>query len=263
MNPVFILPGAIRQRSTELADELSGSALLGTGQFCTQPGLVVLQGGDDSEAFIDAVRERFEVAGVGALLGTRGLRGLGESVKVLLEAGACLLTGGEEFEGPGCRYRNTLLRTSGKTFLATPDALQTEAFGNCTLMVVTEDAEEMLAVAERLEGNLTGSVYSDTGGDDDDFYPVIADRLRIRVGRLLNDKMPTGVAVVPSMNHGGPFPATGHPGFTAVGIPASIRRFAMLQCYDNVRPRRLPPELRDENPFDDLWRLVDGQWIRG
>ena len=90
----------------------------------------------------------------------------------------------------------------------------------------------------------------------------LAPLLRLRVGRLLNDKMPTGVAVSPAMNHGGPFPATGHPGFTAVGIPASIRRFAMLSCYDNVRPGRLPAALRDENPNGRMWRLVDGQWTQ-
>jgi NADP-dependent aldehyde dehydrogenase len=69
--------------------------------------------------------------------------------------------------------------------------------------------------------------------------------------------------VSPAMNHGGPYPATGHPGFTAVGIPASLRRFAMLQCFDNVRPSRLPPALRDQSPNDRTWRLVDGQYRRG
>jgi NADP-dependent aldehyde dehydrogenase len=64
------------------------------------------------------------------------------------------------------------------------------------------------------------------------------------------------------MNHGGPFPATGHPGFTAVGIPASLRRFAMLQCFDNVRADRLPPALRDENPTGATWRSIDGAWTR-
>jgi NADP-dependent aldehyde dehydrogenase len=78
----------------------------------------------------------------------------------------------------------------------------------------------------------------------------------------LNDKMPTGVAVSAAMNHGGPYPATGHPGFTAVGIPASLRRFGMLACYDNVRPDRLPPALGDRNPNGRMWRLVDGQWAR-
>jgi 2,5-dioxopentanoate dehydrogenase len=77
---------------------------------------------------------------------------------------------------------------------------------------------------------------------------------------LLNDKMPTGVAVSPAMNHGGPFPATGHPGFTAVGIPASLRRFAALECYDNVRDGRLPPALANKNPTGQMWRLVDGKW---
>ena len=91
----------------------------------------------------------------------------------------------------------------------------------------------------------------------------LAPRLRERVGRLLNDKMPTGVAVSPAMNHGGPYPATGHPGFTAVGIPASLRRFAMLQCYDNVRPARLPAALAGPNPNGKMWRLIDGQWTQG
>jgi lysophospholipase L1-like esterase len=87
--------------------------------------------------------------------------------------------------------------------------------------------------------------------------------LRSRVGRLLNDKMPTGVAVTPAMNHGGPFPATGHPGFTAVGIPAALRRFAMLQCFDNVRPARLPIALQNKNPNGKMWRLIDGNWSQG
>jgi NADP-dependent aldehyde dehydrogenase len=63
------------------------------------------------------------------------------------------------------------------------------------------------------------------------------------------------------MNHGGPYPATGHPGFTAVGIPASLRRFAMLACYDNVRSARLPKVLQNQNAAK-TWRLVDGAWTQ-
>ena len=74
--------------------------------------------------------------------------------------------------------------------------------------------------------------------------------------------MPTGVAVSPAMNHGGPYPSTGHPGFTAVGIPASLRRFAALQSYDTVRPSRLPALLQDATPGGRAWRLVDGEWTR-
>jgi NADP-dependent aldehyde dehydrogenase len=75
--------------------------------------------------------------------------------------------------------------------------------------------------------------------------------------------MPTGVAVSPAMNHGGPSPATGHSGFTAVGIPAALSRFATLQCYDNVRQRRLPACLADKNPNGIMWRQIDGCWTQG
>lgn len=75
--------------------------------------------------------------------------------------------------------------------------------------------------------------------------------------------MPTGVAVSPAMMHGGPFPAGGHPGFTAVGMPASLRRFGALRCYDHVRPHRLPPTLQDRSPFPALWRCIDGTWTLG
>ncbi|HMN60789.1 MAG TPA: hypothetical protein PJ988_10520 [Anaerolinea sp.] len=120
----------------------------------------------------------------------------------------------------------------------------------------------MVRIAEELEGNLTGCFYSHTQGEDDALYDLVEPVLRQKVGRLLNDKMPTGVAVVPSMNHGGPYPATGHPVFTAVGIPASMLRFAALHCYDNVRQHRLPPELKDRNPTGEMWRLIDGAWTQ-
>jgi NADP-dependent aldehyde dehydrogenase len=74
--------------------------------------------------------------------------------------------------------------------------------------------------------------------------------------------MPTGVAVSPAMNHGGPYPSTGHPGFTAVGIPAALRRFTRLACYDNVRDDRLPEVLRNHNS-PGVWRFVDGLWTQG
>jgi NADP-dependent aldehyde dehydrogenase len=184
-------------------------------------------------------------------------------VKALRAAGADVLTGGTAIDAPGCRFQNTLLRATGQQFLRDPRALQREAFGNCTLLVVAADENEMVEIAGRFEGNLTGSIYSHTGSDDDGLYARVAPRLRRLVGRLLNDKMPTGVAVSPAMNHGGPFPATGHPAFTAVGIPASLRRFAMLECYDNVREPRLPAALRDRNPSGELWRLIDGAWTTG
>ena len=197
------------------------------------------------------------------LLSSAVARALAASVQTLQTHGAQVVTGGQLLPAPGCRYANTTLRVTGDGFLAAPEKLQTEAFGNASLLVVVRDIAQIATILGHLEGNLTGALYTDTQGSDDQHYAVLEPLLRSRVGRLLNDKMPTGVAVSPAMNHGGPYPSTSHPGFTAVGIPAALRRFAALQCYDNVRAARLPAGLQDKNPNGKMWRLIDGQWSQG
>jgi NADP-dependent aldehyde dehydrogenase len=259
INPVFILPGAIAEKSEALAGEFTTSCLMGTGQFCTNPGLVILLAGPETETFIAAVAKKFGEAPVGTMLGEGVQKSFTAAVQTLTKAGAKVLAGGSAGGGRGYCHQNTLLRVEGKQFLKNAEALQTEAFGNGSLFVVAASTEEMLAVIDHLEGNLTGALYTSTTGADDALYDKIAPALRPCVGRLLNDKMPTGVAVSPAMNHGGPFPSTGHPGFTAVGIPAALHRFAMLQCYDGVRANRLPPALQNRNP-GGMWRSIDGSW---
>ena len=262
INPVVILPGALAERGEKIAEEFTTSCLMGTGQLCTNPGLVLLLAGDPTDRFMADMQARFRAAPVGTLLSKGVAKSLESSVKRLAAAGAKVLVGGTAGGGKGHSYANTLLSVSGETFLSDPASLQTEAFGNASLFVIAKSAAEAGQVLDHLEGNLTGSIYSDGGssGADEAMYEQLAARLAPRVGRLLNDKMPTGVAVSPAMNHGGPYPATGHPGFTAVGIPAALRRFAALHSYDNVRPERLPAALRDKNPNGRMWRLIDGEW---
>jgi len=260
LNPVVVLPGALRERIEKIADEYTDSCLAGSGQFCTKPGLLLLPGGEVSERFVMQVRQRFADRPVAPLLSPTVQKSLDASVKKLTAAGAKVVIGGDVVVGDGFRYSNTLLRIDGAAFLANPEILQTEAFGNASMIIVAHDVAQLAEIVTKLEGQLTGSIYSSTVGDDDKSYAQLSSILRQRVGRLLNDKMPTGVAVNPAMNHGGPYPAAGHPGFTAVGIPASLRRFSQLECYDNVRKNRLPPLLADRNPTGKTWRLIDGEW---
>jgi NADP-dependent aldehyde dehydrogenase len=259
VNPVVILPGALEEKLEDIAGQFTTSCLMGTGQFCTNPGLLILLAGEPTEKFLEMVVGKFKAAPMGTLLSAGVAKSLQVGIGQLIRAGAHTLVGGKG-TGKGYCQANTLLRASGQQFLEAPEAMQTEAFGNASLAIVAEDVGEACQVIDHLEGNLTGCVYSHTGGADDAAYEKIAPRLRPKVGRLLNDKMPTGVAVSPAMNHGGPFPATGHPGFTAVGMPAALKRFAVLECYDNVRPGRLPAALADKNPTGQMWRLVDGKW---
>ena len=262
VNPVAILPGALTERGAEIAEEFSGSCLMGTGQFCTNPGLVLLLAGEVTNQFIEAITVKFTEAPVGTLLSAGVEKSLASNLQVLVDAGAELLVGNSAADQGRFCYANTLLQVTGAQFLADPATMQTEAFGNSSLICVADSVDQLAQVVSTLEGNLTGCIYSDTAGSDDQAYDQIASEMRAKVGRLLNDKMPTGVAVSAAMNHGGPFPATGHPAFTAVGIPGSLLRFGMLQCYDNVRPHRLPCILKDESPNETVWRSVDGAWTQ-
>jgi NADP-dependent aldehyde dehydrogenase len=233
---------------------------MGAGQFCTNPGLLLMVQGPKTDAFIQGVVSKYTQAPAGTLLSESVERSLVKSLSVLSDAGAQCLTGGSKLAGSRCAVANTVLRITGGQFLKDPHVFQTEAFGNAVLIAVCDSVDQIVRVIESLEGNLTGCIYSDTQGSDDGLYPHLADALQHRVGRLLNDKMPTGVAVSPAMNHGGPYPATSHPGFTAVGIPASMLRFAKLTCYDAVRQSRLPSVLRDTNPTGKTYRCIDGVW---
>ncbi len=261
-NPVFILPGALSERAEEVAGELFLSCMLAGGQMCTKPGLVVILDDPAGRTFVDKVKDAFHAAEPVILLGPKVLEGLREASARLARDGAEPIAGGREPAGQGFRFSPTLFSLSGTGFLRQPAAFQVESFGTLSLIVLAKDMAEMKEIASRLEGHLTGSVYSHSEGRDDREYDEIEPILRTKVGRLLNDKMPTGVAVSPAMNHGGPYPATGHPGFTAVGFPAAMFRFAALRCYDNVRPDRLPSELRGVNPTGTMWRFVDGEWTQ-
>ncbi|HEX7339442.1 MAG TPA: aldehyde dehydrogenase family protein [Rhodanobacteraceae bacterium] len=262
INPVFLLPGAIAERGADkLAAEFFASCTAGTGQFCTNPGLVIVPRGEAGDAFVSAATEHFAQASPGIVF-SRGVRdNFLQALQHLGAAGAKILAGGQAVDGPGHRVAPTLLSVGAGTFLAHGQDLQHEAFGPASLLVRANDVDTMCRIAARFEGNLTGTLYRANDGHDDATWKQVVAVLRPRVGRLISNKMPTGVAVSPAMNHGGPYPSTTHPGHTAVGMPAAIRRFAALHCYDNVPQSLLPTELRDHNP-GGIPRLVDGLWTR-
>lgn len=262
VNPVVITSGALAQAGETLVDEYLTSVLMGAGQFCTNPGLLLLPEGSATEAFLKNVAERFDAATPGTLLSPAVARGLTSAIDTLRQGGAKVLAGGGPAETARCAVPNTLMRITAEQFLGDPELFQTEAFGNAALAVVARDTAQMVRVIQRFEGNLTGCLYTAKDGSEEADYAKLAFALEPKVGRLLNDKMPTGVAVSPAMNHGGPYPATGHPGFTAVGIPASLLRFGKLTCFDNVAESRLPELLRDKNPTEHTWRFVDGEWTQ-
>jgi 2,5-dioxopentanoate dehydrogenase len=258
VNPVVVLPAAWAERGPQIADQLAESMSLASGQFCTSPGMFFAVG-EDADGLQAALIERLAVRAPGLLLGPGVVSELARAVGELRDAGAQVAWAGTADDDGSCRFPITLLRVDGRVFLEDPARLQREAFGNAGLVVAADDEQTVIACLAQLQGNLTGTIITANDGSDDDAFRRVAHVLRPRVGRLLQNKPPTGVAVVPAMNHGGPYPATGHPAFTSVGVPASLKRFTMLQSFDNVEDRFLPAELQAANPLK-VQRWVDGRW---
>ena len=245
VNPVFILPGAlVHDGCADVATQWSQSVCMGAGQFCTKPGIAFVYG-ENSLQFRSAMTSAMNALPNGTLLTEQVLRGISDGIKAMQEVGAELLCGGEPSKEPGFQFPPTLMGISGDDFEKNAEVLQREHFGPTGLLVEVNDLDQAIRIGQQLEGQLTATIYA--GESDQSDFGIIASAIRPKCGRLIRNAMPTGVAVVPSMVHGGPYPATGHSGFTAVGMPASIVRFSSLQCWQGMRDEDLPEWLRTIN----------------
>lgn len=258
VNPVVILPGALAARMEALAEGFVSSVTLGSGQFCTNPGLAFLLDGEQTQPFIDLVREKMSARAPGVLLNEAIERGLSAAVAATrARPGVTTLTGGETVAGESFCYANTVLQTRAADFIRDP-LLQTEHFGPVTLLVVCADVDELLTALGALHGSLTATVQGEAG--EEALAATLYAALREKAGRLIWNGFPTGVEVVYAMQHGGPYPATTAPDTTSVGMMA-IRRFLRPVAYQNLPDALLPPALQDANPLG-IWRTVNGELTR-
>jgi NADP-dependent aldehyde dehydrogenase len=259
LNPLFVLPAALRERGAAIAQGLLTSFTLGVGQFCTKPGLVFLQHGEETDAFLKTFAEAVGAAPCGTML-TSGIRDAFQQNRdtVMAVAGVQPLASGAAAPNETkTESQPSVATTSAKHFLAHPE-LATEAFGPFSLVVIAQDAAEIAACAATLEGQLTATVHG-TAAELADHRSLMA-TLELKVGRIVVNSFPTGVEVSPAMNHGGPYPATTDVRFTSVGT-AAIYRFARPVCYQGLPNDLLPAALQNANPLG-LLRLVDGKPTR-
>ncbi|MFM8734407.1 MAG: aldehyde dehydrogenase family protein [Pirellulales bacterium] len=262
VNPVVLLPGALAERAAAIADELTASVTGSAGQFCTKPGLVFLVGDAAGQSFVATLAEKFAAIGPQVLLGPAGCERLVASIGRLERAGARVLAGTAAAAGPASHVP-VLLEVSARELLARPADLVVEAFGNATVLVVCESLEELHCGLGCVHGSLGASLYAAKNGRDDAAFTATVPLLVDRAGRVIENRMPTGLAVVPSMQHGGPWPSAGPPFFSAVGFPWTMLRFARRVCYDGWTENRLPEIVRDAGPAGSPWRFIDGSWTRG
>jgi alpha-ketoglutaric semialdehyde dehydrogenase len=258
-NPVFILPGAARERGQQIAEGLHGSVTLGAGQFCTKPGLVML-GADDVAQPVAAKLRELIAASPECVLLTNGIRStFCKGVEARTKSGnaTLLAQGTTDLKAAGYRVGTALFETNLAN-LEKDTELAEELFGPSTLLIRYSGREELLQAVRNLEGHLTATVHA-TEQDLRDFAELFA-ILETKVGRVILNGYPTGVEVAHAMVHGGPYPATSDGRSTSVGTQA-IYRFARLVCYQGFGDSLLPDELKDGNPLG-IWRMVNGTQTR-
>ncbi|MGH8081300.1 MAG: aldehyde dehydrogenase (NADP(+)) [Lysobacter sp.] len=253
VNPVYLLPAALSARGSALAAPFVDSLTMGAGQFCTNPGVLLGIAGPHWDAFVAQAAHVLAERGAAPML-TQGIHAAYErgSATLAQHAGVSQLSQGVS-EGSGWRGQPRLFATDAASFLADP-ALSAEVFGPSSLLVACRDEDELLAVTESLEGQLTATLLMDDA--DLPLARRLLPALERRVGRILANGFPTGVEVSHAMVHGGPYPATSDSRSTSVGTLA-IERFLRPVCYQNLPDALLPEALRHDNPLG-LDRLVDG-----
>lgn len=252
-NPIFVLPEKLKSDSAGVADKVAGSVNLGAGQFCTNPGLVIVQKGDEVSQFIDKLTLAFGQLESTTMLNEGIFTAYNARKAASIDAPGVDAKFQAEIDSTSWKGAPAVATVSGKDFLDNPE-LQAEVFGPFTLVVVCEDENETHALAKGLHGQLTATLMgtpSDLQGSE-----TLIELLTRKAGRVVFNGVPTGVEVCPAMHHGGPYPATTNSLFTSVGTDA-IKRFVRPVTYQNAPDVLLPEELRTSNPLG-IWRTVNG-----
>lgn len=257
INPIFILPQAMKERGAQIAEGLKNSVTAGVGQFCTSPGVVLGLDNEMTRAFLEQFAGLMAAAPSGTMLNAGIGRAYLEGTKRHSEtAGVRVAAKSSAATTLPTQAVPMVFATDAEHFLA-DHHLREEVFGPETVFVTGRSKEQLEEVARSLDGQLTVTVHA-APGELLEYRELLA-ILERKAGRLVFNGYPTGVEVCPSMNHGGPYPATTDSRSTSVG-GAAILRFSRPVCYQDFPADVLPEELQDGNPRH-IWRLVDNAWV--
>ena len=252
INPVLLLPGALTERSADIGKAFVGSLILGAGQFCTNPGLILALEGAGLDGFLNAAAAALGQTEAAVMLSPGIHKAYSEGV-ARVSAHPTVTAVARGLAGEGYRGSAALFSVSAADF-QTHNDLREEMFGAAALVVRCRDTAELISVLEGLEGQLTAAVHM-TESDTAQVASLLP-LLERKAGRILINGFGTGVEVAHAMVHGGPYPSTSDGRSTSVGTLA-IRRFLRPVCYQDMPAALLPPELQTDNPLG-LNRLLDG-----
>ncbi|HEX4850214.1 MAG TPA: aldehyde dehydrogenase family protein, partial [Puia sp.] len=254
INPVFLLPGKLKESAAEIAKIYAGSITQGVGQFCTNPGLIVGLAGNDLDSFIRLLGNEIRQVTPGTMLHPGISKAYRDKRKNALDQEGVDTIAVSEAEPKENQGTPTISSATGQAFLNNP-VLHQEVFGPYSLVIRCKDLQEMQTVITHTEGQLTSTLMA-TEKDILENESLV-DAVKNICGRFILNGVPTGVEVCLSMQHGGPFPASTDSRYTSVGADG-IKRFTRPLCYQNWTDTLLPDELKDGNPLQ-IWRTVNNQ----
>ncbi|MBN3752070.1 aldehyde dehydrogenase (NADP(+)) [Paraburkholderia sp. Tr-20389] len=255
INPVFLFPSALENRAEAIGGAFVDSLTMGAGQFCTNPGVVLAIDGPGLERFVKAAGEALTGKPAQTMLTPGIFEAYCAGTKnVDAVQGVTIVAQGQSAGERANSAQAALYVTDAQRLLASPE-LEAEMFGPASVVVRARDLNELIAIAEHIEGQLTVTLQIDAAdhADAQRLLPV----LERKAGRILANGFPTGVEVCHAMVHGGPFPSTSNAMFTSVGATA-IDRFLRPVCYQDLPEGLLPDAVKEGNPLG-VWRLVDGE----
>jgi 2,5-dioxopentanoate dehydrogenase len=254
VNPVFLLPEAVRQRGESIAEALYQAVTMGVGQFCTNPGLIIAQEGDELDRFLKALASRIERHSPASMLLQSILTEYEAGIERLIRTAevSCVARSRESADRRKTQCRAAVFVVDADAFVANP-GLHHEVFGPVTLVVRYRRRQQLLDVVDCLGGQLASAVHA-AEGELAQYQDLLAAMER-KAGRLVFNAFPPGMEVCSATHHGGPFPAASDVHYTSLGT-AAIYRFARPVCYQDFPESALPPELRDRNQRG-IWRLID------
>lgn len=252
VNPIFLLPEKLANDFENLAKQIAGSVTLGTGQFCTNPGLIVAIDGEPLKNFIQHLKNEITILTPTSMLHQGIADNYSKKLSQALAQKGVEVIGEATEKATAAQAQITVATVNAQTFLTNP-VLHEEVFGPYSLIIQCKDEKELLAAAISMEGQLTTTLMATPG--DIKSHQQLLNEVQEICGRLIFNNVPTGVEVALSMQHGGPYPASTDSRFTSVGADG-IKRFARPLSYQNWDDEFLPAELQNANPLN-IWRTID------
>ena len=240
VNPVIISPKSIDSKSIEIAKILSESITLGAGQFCTNPGLIIVVEKENTNSFIDNVIDNLIKKGSQCMIHKNIKESYLKNIEYISKQKGVKVLSNTDIELKGNYISSQINSVLAKDFLVNSKMHQ-EVFGPFSLIVKCKDENELIKVIDSLEGQLTGSLFAEEG-ELKEFYSII-DKLKSKVGRIIFNAVPTGVEVSQAMTHGGPYPASSDSRYTSVGLD-SIKRWVRPITYQDWPIDFLPSDLQ-------------------